>query len=92
MLVDQAGAGVLIGLGLGFVGSAFYSSGSPSPGGAALGVVQGPGWIPAIVGIFLVLIGLAIVLGPALPWPTIIAVLVILFGLGFIARGLGPAG
>jgi hypothetical protein len=41
----------------------------------------------AMVGVFLVLVGLAIIWGPMLPWTTIIAVLVILLGLGFIARG-----
>lgn len=90
MLLNQTGAGVLTGLGLGFVGSALYSS--TTTGGVATGRVHGSGWIPAIVGVFLILIGLAIVLGPTLPWTTIIAVLIILFGLGFIARGFGRMG
>ena len=52
MLAGQAGAGVLIGLGLGFVGSAIYSA--MASGKATFGSA----WIPGIVGIFLILIGL----------------------------------
>ena len=79
MLAGQVGAGVLLGLGLGFVGSAIYST-------MASGDAES-GWIPAIVGIFLILVGLSIIWGPALPWTAIIAVFLILIGLGFIARG-----
>ena len=82
MLAGQAGAGVLIGLGLGFVGSAIYSA--MASGKATFGSA----WIPAIVGIFLILVGLSIVWGPALPWTSIIAVFLILIGIGFIAQGI----
>jgi hypothetical protein len=79
MLAGQVGAGVLIGLGLGFVGSEIYSTMAPRDAGS--------GWVPALVGIFLILVGLSLIWGPALPWTAIIAVFLILIVLGFIARG-----
>jgi hypothetical protein len=89
LLVNQAGAGVLIGLGLGFLGSALIpvpSRDEPAPPPVPM---HGPRWAPVLIGIFLVLVGLAIVTGVVLPWTYIIAILLILIGIGFIARGFG---
>ena len=49
----------------------------------------GPRWISVIIGVFIILLGLWIVWGPPLPWTSIIALLLILLGIGFIARGFG---
>jgi uncharacterized membrane protein HdeD (DUF308 family) len=89
LLFNQAGPGVLIGLGLGFVGSAFLSSMGPSRDATAPAPMYGPRWISVIIGVFIILLGLWIVWGPPLPWTSIIALLLILLGIGFIARGLG---
>jgi hypothetical protein len=88
MLANQAGAGVLIGLGLGFVGSALLPipvQDAPVPSREGIGAR----WIQAIVGAFIILVGLWIALSPPLPWTFIIALLFILIGIGFIARGIG---
>jgi len=92
MLVGQPGAGVLIGLGLGLLAAAFVPAGGRLPEGAVPGHMSGPRWTQAMVGVFLMLVGLAVIWGPALPWTTIIAVLIIVLGLGFIARGFGRMG
>jgi hypothetical protein len=87
LLVNQAGAGVLIGLGLGFLGSALVPViPTDEPAHAPM---RGPRWGPVLIGVFLVLVGLAIVSGVVLPWTYIIAILLILIGIGFIARGFG---
>lgn len=90
MLAGQAGAGVLIGLGLGFAGSAVLTLRGGEDGGQDRG--HGSAWIMAAVGLFLILLGLSIVLSPALPWTAIFAVFLILIGLGFVARGLARRG
>ncbi|HVN66062.1 MAG TPA: hypothetical protein VMT31_05555 [Methanomicrobiales archaeon] len=88
LLVNQPGAGVLIGLGLGFLGASFEPMAVPpeEPGHAPM---RGPRWAFVAIGVVLVLLGLSIVSGWALPWTYIIAILLILIGIGFIARGFG---
>jgi hypothetical protein len=87
LLVNQAGAGVLIGLGLGFLGSALLPAASPEEHAPA--PMHGPRWILVLLGVFLVLLGLSVVSGLYLPWTYIIAILLILIGIGFIVRGFG---
>jgi hypothetical protein len=87
ILLNQAGAGVLIGLGLGFLGSALVPG--PSRDEPVPAPMWGPRWIPVIIGVFFVLVGLSIVGGLLLPWTYIIAIFLILIGIGFIARGFG---
>jgi len=89
LLLNQPGPGVLIGLGLGFVGSAFLPSMGISRDTSAPAPMYGPRWVPVIIGVFIILLGLWIVWGPPLPWTYIIALIFILIGMGFIARGLG---
>jgi len=92
MLLSQPGPGVLIGLGLGFVGSALVPPAAPAqpPGTTSPAPAHGRSRaIPVLVGIFLILVGLGVVWGLPLPWTTLVAVLLILIGIGFIARGLG---
>jgi len=89
LLLNQPGPGVLIGLGLGFVGSAFFPSISPSQDTPPPPPMYGPRWIAAIIGVFIILLGLWIVWGPPLPWTYIIALVFILIGIGFILRGFG---
>lgn len=87
LLVNQPGAGVLIGLGLGFLGSAFLPMVPADETGHA--AMRGARWAFVVVGAFLVLLGLALVSGWVLPWTYIVAILLVLIGLGFIARGIG---
>ncbi|MDD1660994.1 MAG: hypothetical protein LUQ49_00860 [Methanomicrobiales archaeon] len=87
LLVNQAGAGVLIGLGLGFLGSALIPS--PAHDESVPAPTHAPRWIPVVIGVVLVLVGLSIVSGVVLPWTYIIAVILILIGIGFISRGFG---
>lgn len=89
LLYGQPGPGVLIGLGLGFVGSAFLSSVAPSQEATAPAPMYGPRWISVITGVFIILLGLSIIWGPPIPWTYVIALLLILLGIGFIARGFG---
>ncbi|HUK38587.1 MAG TPA: hypothetical protein VLV30_05685 [Methanomicrobiales archaeon] len=87
ILANQPGAGLLIGLGLGLVGSAFLPMG---PGGEpAHFPVHGARWAFVLVGAFLVLLGLALVSGWALPWTYVAALLLVLIGIWFIVRGIG---
>ena len=90
MLAGQPGPGVLIGIGLGFVGSAIYSlwGGEDTLPGRG----RGSAWILGAVGLFLILAGASLVLAPALPWITIIAVFLIVLGIGFVARGISRRG
>jgi hypothetical protein len=87
ILVNQAGAGAIIGLGLGFLGSALIPA--PSRDEPVPAPIWGPRWIPVVIGVFLILVGLAIVSGMVIPWTYIIAIFLILIGIGFIARGFG---
>jgi hypothetical protein len=89
LLVNQAGAGVLIGLGLGFLGSVLIPAPSRDEPVSPPVPMRGSRWVPAIIGIFLVLAGVSIVSGISLPWTTIIAVVLILIGIWLIARGFG---
>jgi len=89
LFYGQPGAGVIIGLGLGFLGSAFVppiGQAQAPPGPVPM---HGLRWMSVLTGIFLILIGLWIALGLPLPWTTIIAVLLVLIGIGFIIRAFG---
>jgi hypothetical protein len=87
LLVNQPGAGILIGLGLGFLGSAALPA--ALSGETAPAPVHGTRWAFIIIGVLLVLLGISVVSGWILPWTYILAFLLILLGIGFIARGFG---
>jgi hypothetical protein len=89
LLFNQAGAGVLIGLGLGFLGSALIPAPTGEEPAPSMAPMWEPRWVPVIIGVFLVLVGLSIVGGLLLPWTYIIAIFLILIGIGFILRGFG---
>ena len=89
LLYGQPGPGVLIGLGLGFVGSAFLSSRGRPQDATAPAPMHHTRWISVVIGVFIILLGLWFVWGPPFPWTYLIALLLILLGIGFIARGLG---
>ncbi|MGB7788067.1 hypothetical protein [Methanoregula sp.] len=87
LLAGYPGPGVLIGLGLGFLGSAFMKLSGYETGDTALPVqARRPRWTFALIGIFLIVIGIGISWAPVNRWPLLIAIFLILFGIWFIVR------
>jgi hypothetical protein len=90
LITGYAGPGVLIGLGLGLVASAFIEP-SGLPEDSHPGCCGGRSrWGPAIVGLFLMLLGIGIIWAPAnvwvYIWPYGVGIFLILVGLSFIAK------
>ena len=91
LIAGQPAAGILIGLGLGFLASGLLprrpvvADGDGHPACCR----HGGRWISGIVGVFLILVGAAMVWAPAkfwaYVWPYGVGVLLILIGLTFIA-------
>jgi len=87
MIAGYPGPGVLIGLGLGFLVSAIlHQRGTEAPDSVFPCCGHGKGWISALIGIFLIIVGIGIIWGPANLWPYIVGIFLILIGLGFIAK------
>ena len=87
LILGYPGPGVLIGLGLGFLASAFLSSSTGAGhdrNSAACG--QDSRWISALIGVFLIGIGAGFVWAPAETWPYLFAIFLIGLGLWFLAR------
>lgn len=99
-ITGYVAGGLLIGLGLGLLATAFFghsewgatdSTGTPGecPGHWG-GCRRRGGWGSAIAGIFLILIGIAIIWAPhnfwVYVWPYGIGIFFIVIGLSFIAR------
>ncbi len=82
LIAGYPGAGVLIGLGLGLIGSAFQNGECAAPSRCS------HQWISVIVGLFLILVGIATVWSPPNFWPYIAAVFLIALGVWFLARGV----
>jgi hypothetical protein len=90
LITGYAGPGVLIGLGLGLLASAFIApSGMPDDRhpGCCGGDTR---WGPAIIGLFLIFLGLGIIWAPAnvwsYIWPYGVGIFLVLIGLSFIAK------
>ncbi|MGA9029120.1 MAG: hypothetical protein WB404_01680, partial [Methanoregula sp.] len=87
LLAGYPGPSVLIGLGLGFIGSAVLAQQRSAPAGTEGMTVPSPrphvGLV--IVGAFLILVGIDLVWAP-LRLPVIAALFLILFGLVFLFR------
>jgi hypothetical protein len=86
MLIDHAGSGFLVGLGLGFVGSGLLplvrkpkEREYTQPGSTDVMML--------LIGAFLIFIGIGIVWAPAALWPYAIAGFFILIGIWLLARG-----
>jgi len=90
LLVNYPGPGVLIGLGCGFIASSLIHHEEPGPSAAAPGFYgpAGKNWISLLIGFFMILIGIGLVWQPVLIWPYLIAILLILLGIGFALRGI----
>jgi len=87
LILGYPGPGVLIGLGLGFLASAFVKPGEGSGQSPAVSCGRNDiSWISAIIGLFLIIIGVSFVWAPVQIWPYIFGLFLIVFGLWFIAR------
>jgi uncharacterized membrane protein HdeD (DUF308 family) len=88
LLLNYPGAGVLIGLGLGFIATSFMRREIPDSSAAPMaGGVRRGGWWMFFVGIVMILMGLWLVWRPFLTPPYLIAIVLILLGIGFVLRG-----
>ena len=82
----------MIGLGLGFIGSAILKpKGYPSGDAAVPAGDGGSRWMPALIGIFFIILGISMVWAPENFWPYIGAGFLILLGIWFVARSFGKA-
>jgi hypothetical protein len=90
LLAGYPGSGVLIGLGLGFVGSAVLARPMAGPAGeeGAYRPSPRPRGVLAIIGAFLVLVGIGIIWAPLKFWPVIVSLFLILLGIWFLYRAV----
>jgi hypothetical protein len=92
LLAGYAAPGLMIGLGLGLIGSALLKHGEyPAGDAAARGMRQGSRWMPALIGLFFIILGISMIWAPQNFWPYIGAGFLILVGIWFIARSFGKA-
>jgi hypothetical protein len=90
LITGYAGPGVLIGLGLGLLASVFIAPSRTSPDEPRPCCGDGSRWMPGIIGVFMILIGIGIIWAPAnvwtYIWPYGVGIFLILIGLSFIAK------
>jgi hypothetical protein len=92
LLAGYPAPGLMIGLGLGFIGSALLKPRErPAVDPAAPSMHHGSRWMPALLGIFFIILGLSLIWAPQNFWPYIGAGFLILMGIWFIARSFGKA-
>ena len=89
LLAGYPGPGVLIGLGLGFIGATLVKSGADPTGdaGAHQSCDRSHGFL-AIIGAFLIIVGIGIAFAPLHFWPYIAAAFLILLGVWFLYRAV----
>jgi uncharacterized membrane protein YidH (DUF202 family) len=87
LLVGHIIAAGLIGLGLGFLGSAIANSLQRDDEHDSSSCYHKHGFGLALLGIFFVLFGIMMVWAPALLWPYIAAAFLILIGIGLLVHG-----
>ena len=86
LLVDHAGIGILIGLGLGFIGSGLVPL-VRKPHESESAHTENANVTLLLIGAFLVFIGIGIVWAPAALWPYAIAGFLMLIGTWLLVRG-----
>jgi hypothetical protein len=87
LLLGYPGPGILIGLGCGLVASSLTGlPGEEKKDGDSVSDRVVSNWIPLLIGIFMILIGVGIVWTPPDYWPSIVAIFLILLGVWFVAR------
>ncbi len=94
MLLNYPGPGLLIGMGLGFIGSTLMTPAAYTAVEAAAHE-RDPGsghrLIMALLGLFFVVLGFSIIWTPPNFWPYFGAGFLIILGIWFIARSMGKA-
>ena len=92
LLAGYPGPGVLIGLGLGFIGATLVKSGPDLVGEAdAQQSCTRPHGFLAILGAFLIIVGIGIAFAPLHFWPYIAAAFLILLGIWFVYRAFAQS-
>jgi hypothetical protein len=92
LIIGYPGSGVLIGLGLGFLASAFLNQGyCTEPGEGSSCCRTKSRWISAIIGVFLIVVGISFVWAPVHLWPYIFGLFLIVIGLLFLAKNFRNA-
>lgn len=87
LIIGYPGPCVLIGLGLGFLVSAFVNPGTGTGHDQNISACgYDPRWISTFLGLFLIVIGVSFVWAPVDTWPSIFALFLIGLGLWFLAR------
>nr|WP_321349944.1 hypothetical protein [uncultured Methanoregula sp.] len=87
LIIGYPGSGVLIGLGLGFLASAFMNPRESSGQENGISCCRtGSQWISAIIGLFLIIVGISFVWAPVQIWPYIFGLFLIGIGLLFLAK------
>jgi hypothetical protein len=91
LLLGHPASGVLVGLGLGFIGTALartkISSAESGAGNQNDYYRKSSPVLFALLGIFMIVLGLGIVWVPAGFWPVMAAAILILLGVGILYRG-----
>jgi len=99
LLIGHPASGVLIGLGLGFIGTALARTKAPAPAETGAENPEGPDnyyrksspVLFAIIGIFMICLGIGIVWMPVGFWPVVAAAFLILLGAWILYRGFSTA-
>lgn len=99
LLIGHPASGVLVGLGLGFIGTALARAKAPVPAEPGTDNPDGPDnyyrksspVLFALLGIFTICLGIGIVWMPVGFWPVVAAAFLILFGVWILYRGFRTA-
>ena len=96
LLIGHSGSGVLVGLGLGFLGTALARAKAPQPAESSSDGTddyyrRSSPVLFALLGIFMICLGIGIVWMPVGFWPVVAAAFLILFGVWILYRGFSNA-
>jgi hypothetical protein len=88
LITGYAGPGILIGLGLGFLTKGFLTPvEGPAPDPATPYSRYGHKWTSVMIGLFMIIIGVAIIWAPVILWPYIIGIILIMLGIMIAVKG-----
>jgi uncharacterized membrane protein HdeD (DUF308 family) len=84
--------GILIGLGLGFIAQGFLKPvEGTAPDSAVPCCSHGSRWIPVVIGLFMIIVGVAIIWAPRNFWPYIIGIFLIVLGIMVAVKSIGKS-
>jgi len=85
--------GILIGLGLGFIAQGFLKPvQEKAPDSAAPCCSHGSRWNSVVIGLFMIIVGVAIIWAPRDLWPYIVGIFLIVLGIMFAAKSWWKTG